>query len=178
MTPTGSEPLFASTVPGRVSHQKEIGQRRYASVRIFTGLATWSSGSSTRSSTVGVWQHATTSSRPTTSHSSSLHPYGCGCALMSPRPKMPQLTPLAYRRDRLIPMHGGLRFRRNGAEVLCVFDYRSCIERRFYLPVARGNDLPSHTPFLGPAMALYNNAAREIIPLVTLVCSRHKLCII
>lgn len=33
-----------------------------------------------------VWQHAATSSRPTTLHSSSLHPYGYGCALMSPRP--------------------------------------------------------------------------------------------
>jgi transposase len=38
----------------RVSHQKEIGRRCYASVRIFTGLATWSSGSSIRSSTVAV----------------------------------------------------------------------------------------------------------------------------
>jgi transposase len=65
---------------------KRIGQRRYASVRIFTGLATWSSGFSTRSSTVGVWQPATTSSRPTILHSSSLRPYACGCALMSPRP--------------------------------------------------------------------------------------------
>jgi transposase len=45
---------FAYMVHGRISHQKEIGQRRYASVRIFTGLATWSSGSSIRSSTVGV----------------------------------------------------------------------------------------------------------------------------
>src|SRR5262249_61342205 len=69
-------------------HQREIEQKRYASVRIFTVLATWSSGSSTRSSTVGVWQPATTSSEPTTSHSSSLHPYGCGCALMSPRPSV------------------------------------------------------------------------------------------
>ena len=60
---------------------------RYASVRIFTEPATWSSGSSTRSSTAGVWQRATTSSRPTTSHSSSLHPYAYGCALMSPRPE-------------------------------------------------------------------------------------------
>jgi transposase len=38
-------------------------ERRYASVRIFTALATWSSGSSTRLSTVGAWQPATTSSR-------------------------------------------------------------------------------------------------------------------
>jgi len=49
MTQIGSEPLFAITAPGQISHQKEIGQRRYASVRIFTGLATWSNGFSTRS---------------------------------------------------------------------------------------------------------------------------------
>src|SRR5262249_24031096 len=83
---TGSETLFASTAPGQISHRREIGQRNCASVRIFTGPEIWSNGSSTRSSTVGVWQPATTSSRPTTSHSSSLRQYGCGCALMSPRP--------------------------------------------------------------------------------------------
>src|SRR5215468_1181035 len=87
MTPIGSEPSFVSMGLGRTSHRKEIGQRRYASAHIFTGLATWSSGSSTRSSTVGVWQPATTSSQPTILHSSSLRPYACGCALMSPRPK-------------------------------------------------------------------------------------------
>ena len=38
-----------------------------ASVRTFTGLATW------WRSTAGAWQPATTSSEPTTSHSSSLH---------------------------------------------------------------------------------------------------------
>jgi transposase len=37
-------------------------------------------------STAVAWQRATTSSLPTTSHSSSLRPYACGCALMSPRP--------------------------------------------------------------------------------------------
>jgi transposase len=47
---------------------------------------TRSSGSSTRSNTIGVWQRATTSSQPITSHSSSLHRFGYGCALMSPRP--------------------------------------------------------------------------------------------
>src|SRR5947199_757133 len=80
--------LFANMALGRTSHQKEIGQRRYASVRIFTGRATWSSGSSTRSNTAGVWQRAMTSSPPTTLHSSSLHPYAYGCALMSPRPSL------------------------------------------------------------------------------------------
>ncbi len=59
---------------------KRIEQRRCASVLIFTRLATWSSGSLTRSSTAGVCQHATTNSRPTISHSSSLHQYAYGCA--------------------------------------------------------------------------------------------------
>ena len=36
------------------------------------GIEIWSSGSSTRSSTVGMWKPATTSSLPTTSHSSNL----------------------------------------------------------------------------------------------------------
>src|SRR5437868_3154204 len=31
--PIGSEPLFSGTAPGRISHQKEIGPRPYASVR-------------------------------------------------------------------------------------------------------------------------------------------------
>jgi transposase len=35
---------------------------------------------------LGVWQRATTNSRPTISHSSSLHQYAYGCALMNPRP--------------------------------------------------------------------------------------------
>src|SRR5262249_42479096 len=61
-------------------------RRRSASARISTGLEIWSSGSSTRSSIVGEWQPATTSSRPTTSHSSNLRRSGYGCALMSPRP--------------------------------------------------------------------------------------------
>jgi transposase len=55
---------------------------------ICTALETWSSGSSTRSSSVGVWQRVTTSLRPTTSHSSNLHRSGYGCALMSPRPSL------------------------------------------------------------------------------------------
>ena len=68
------------------AHRKEIGLRRYASARISTGLAIWSSGSSTRSSLVVGSQLATTSLRPITSHSSSLRQYVYGCALMSPRP--------------------------------------------------------------------------------------------
>jgi hypothetical protein len=38
--------------------------------------------------------HATTSSRRTTSPSSSLHQSGCGCALMSPRPRRAQKAQL------------------------------------------------------------------------------------
>ena len=89
---TGSETLFASTAPGPISHRREIGQRHCASVRTFTGPEIWSNGSSTRLSTVGEWQRATTSSRPTTLHSSSLRQYGCGCALMSSRPS--EILPL------------------------------------------------------------------------------------
>ena len=80
--------LAPSTAPGRISRRKEIGQRRFASARIFTELEIWSSGSSTRSSIVGVSQPATTNSQPTTSHSFSSRQYGCGCALMSPRPNL------------------------------------------------------------------------------------------
>jgi transposase len=57
-----------------------------ASARISIALATWSNGSSIRSSTVAGLQLATRSSRRTTSPSFSLHPSGYGCALMSPRP--------------------------------------------------------------------------------------------
>jgi transposase len=57
-----------------------------ASARISTVLGTWSSGSSTRSSTVAGLQRATTSWRRITSLSSSLRRSGYGCALMSPRP--------------------------------------------------------------------------------------------
>jgi transposase len=49
-------------------------------------LVTWSSGSSTRSSSVGASPPATTSSQPTTLPSSSSLLFGFGCAFMSPRP--------------------------------------------------------------------------------------------
>ena len=45
------------------------------------------SGSSTRSNSVGGSLLVTTSLRPTTSRSCSLHQSGCGCALMSTRPR-------------------------------------------------------------------------------------------
>ena len=59
---------------------------RFASAHIYTVRVTWSNGSSIRSSSVGGSRRATTNSRPTTWPSSSSHQYGCGCALMSPRP--------------------------------------------------------------------------------------------
>src|SRR3984893_8321539 len=86
MMPIGSELLFASTAPGRISHQKEIGQRRYASVRISTVRAIWLNGSSIRSNSVGAPRRATINSLPTTWPSSSSRQYGSGCALMRLRP--------------------------------------------------------------------------------------------
>ena len=71
--------------PGRISHRKEIGQRRYASVRISTVRAIWLNGSSIRSNSVGASRRATINSLPTTWPSSSSRQYGSGCALMSPR---------------------------------------------------------------------------------------------
>ena len=82
---------------GPTSRHDAIATSRSASARISIAPATWSSGSSTRSSTAVVWQRATTSSRPTTSHSSSLHPYAYGCALMSPRPRQPNALKLVQR---------------------------------------------------------------------------------
>jgi transposase len=67
--------------------REAIAASRSASARISTERATWSNGSSIRSNSVGGSRRATTSSRPTTWPSSSSHQYGCGCALMSPRPR-------------------------------------------------------------------------------------------
>jgi transposase len=89
MTPTGLEQWSATVAHGRTSHHDGIERTRSASVRICTELATWSSGSSTKSSSVGVWLRATTNSLPTTSCSSSLRRSAYGCALMSPRPSKP-----------------------------------------------------------------------------------------
>src|SRR5512145_2069542 len=100
MTPTGSETSSASTGLGGTSHRKEIELRRDASAHTFTGLVTWSSDSSTKLDTVGVWQPATPSSRPITSHSSSLRQYACGCALASLRPGSPLLAAPTRRRKR------------------------------------------------------------------------------
>jgi transposase len=51
------------------------------------GIAIWSSGSSTKSSSVGASRPDTTSSPPTISPSSSSPASAYGCAFMSPRPK-------------------------------------------------------------------------------------------
>jgi transposase len=66
--------------------RKAIAAIRSALARIFTALATRSSGSSTESNNVVGLQRATTGLPPTTLPSSSLHQSGYGCALMSPRP--------------------------------------------------------------------------------------------
>jgi transposase len=71
---------------GPTSRQDAIATIRSASARISTALGIWLSGSSTRSSSVGGFRHATTNSQPITSPLSSLHQSGFGCALMSPRP--------------------------------------------------------------------------------------------
>src|SRR4051812_36272109 len=92
MMPTGSEPLSASMEPGRIFLQRAIEKTHSASARICTALEIWSNGSSTRSSSVGEWQHATTSSRPTTSPSFNLRQSGYGCTLMSPRPGPPTIV--------------------------------------------------------------------------------------
>jgi transposase len=78
--------LTANMEPGRISLQRAIEKTRSASARICTALEIWSNGSSTRSSSVGEWQHATPSSRPIILPSFNLRQSGYGCALMSPRP--------------------------------------------------------------------------------------------
>jgi hypothetical protein len=89
---------FASTEPGRISLQRAIGKTRSASAPICTALEIWSNGSSTRSSSVGEWLHATTSSRTTTSPSFNLRQSGYGCALMSPRPSLKRDGQFAFNR--------------------------------------------------------------------------------
>src|SRR5262245_28013133 len=83
---TGSEHLSASMARGQTSLHGEIEKTHSALVRTCTALVIWSNGSSTRSSSAGVWRPATTNSQPTTSHSSSLPQYGYGYVLMSTGP--------------------------------------------------------------------------------------------
>src|SRR6516225_6908234 len=86
MMPTGSEPLLRERARLPISRQGAIAASRSALAHIYIEPATWSNGSSTRSSTVAGSQRATTSWRRTTSLSFSLRRSGYGCALMSPRP--------------------------------------------------------------------------------------------
>src|SRR5262249_33666248 len=87
MTPIGSEPLQQRRVCWPIFRRDATAASRSALAHVFIEPAIWSSGSSTRSSTVAGWQLAMTSWRPTTSLSSSLLQFGYGCALMSPRPR-------------------------------------------------------------------------------------------
>jgi transposase len=64
-TPTGSGILLASRELGRTFRRNEIAKTRSASARICTVRGTWSKGSSTRSSNVGVLRPDTTNSQPT-----------------------------------------------------------------------------------------------------------------
>src|SRR5262249_52722834 len=70
-----------ANIPPRCNRREPICFSPY----LYRARVTWSSGSSTRSSTVAGSQHAMTSWQRTTSLSSSLRQSGCGCALMSPR---------------------------------------------------------------------------------------------
>jgi transposase len=69
-----------------ISRQGAIALSRSVSARIFIALATWSNGSSTRSSTVAGSQRAMTGWRRTTLRLFNSRQSGYGCALMSPRP--------------------------------------------------------------------------------------------
>ena len=73
---------------GQTSRPNEIVRRQSASAHISTVRETWLNGSSTRSSNVAVSSPATTGSQPTILPSSSLHLYGFGYVLMSPRPRI------------------------------------------------------------------------------------------
>jgi hypothetical protein len=84
-TRTGSGSLPASKEHGRTFRRNEIAKTRSALAPISIAHATWSNGSSTRSSNVGASRPDTTNSRPTIWRSSNSHQSGFGCALMSPR---------------------------------------------------------------------------------------------
>jgi transposase len=77
---------------------RAIEKTHSASARICTALEIWSNGSSTRSSSVGEWQHATTNSRPTTSPLFNLRQSAYSCGLMSPRPNGPDADLIHGRR--------------------------------------------------------------------------------
>lgn len=85
-TRTGSGSLPVSKAHGRTFRRNAIAKTRSVSAHIFIAHATWSNGSSIRSSNVGV-SRPIRPSRPTTWHSSSSHQSASGCVLMSPRPR-------------------------------------------------------------------------------------------
>ena len=80
MTPIGSEHLPPRGAFGPTFRRDAIATNQSASVPTSTAPATWSSGSSTRSSSVVGSQRDMTSLRPTTLPSSSSRQYGSGCA--------------------------------------------------------------------------------------------------
>ena len=93
-----------------ISRQNAIAASRSASARISIAPATWSNGSSTRSSTVAGSQRATTSSRRTTLLSFNLLQSGYGCALMSPRPSgsnFERSTPASDSSDNFVGIEQG-----------------------------------------------------------------------
>src|SRR5580704_9886259 len=86
MTPIGSEHSSQSGALGPIYRREAIATSRSASAHISTELATWSNGSSIRSNNVGGSRRAMTNSPRIIWPLSNSHQYGCGCALMSPRP--------------------------------------------------------------------------------------------
>ena len=92
MTPIGSGSLFASREHGRTFRRNEIAKIRSALARTCIAHATWSNGSSTKSSNVGVSRLDTTNSQLTIWRSSNSHQSEFGCSLMSPRPRWPDLV--------------------------------------------------------------------------------------
>src|SRR2546425_9079331 len=133
MTPIGSEHLPPRGAFGPTFRRDAIATNQSASVPTSTEPATWSSGSSTRSSSVVGSQRATTSLRPTTLPSSSSRQYGSGCALMSPRPR-----------------------RKSGVSPRCVTAGRT-LERRHCLP-----GLHQHRVEVTAASALPSDLHRQL----------------
>ena|SRR5215831_18575776 len=78
------ERLPVTKARGQTSRPSGIAKRQSASAHISTGRVIWSSGSSTRSSSVGASQLDMTGLQPTISPSLSWHQ--SGAARMSPRP--------------------------------------------------------------------------------------------
>jgi hypothetical protein len=86
MTQTGSGRSSINKVRGPIFRRSAIESSQFALALTCIARAISSSGSSTRSSSVGVSQPVTTNSQSTTSPSSSWQLSAYGYALMSPRP--------------------------------------------------------------------------------------------